>query len=228
MPELYSYTGTDVSALVKSQFGEEGDVQVTDVHVLRWINNGQREIAIRNKFLKGKYQGDLVADQAQYSFAAERVMLIDSVFVNGLPVSIIPNEEADQWVRRMDPKGTSRSSQPQVGWFYDGDLTFYPAPSSSVTGGLRMQYTKYPADLETIADTLTIPDRLYNQLIDYCLAQAQYLDTNFEAAKQNLTNFEEGLARQSQLENATPTNEYTQIQGDPDDLMYVGDGYGEW
>jgi hypothetical protein len=226
MAELYTLTGTNVATEVKAQFGEEGDVQITDAHVLRWINRGQREIAVRTRFLKSTVTKDLVAGTPTYDLGVDRLLQLDSVFVNGLPLSMMSVQEADSSIRYLDPQGTASGSQPEAGWLDNGILNLYPNPSASVTGGLRVKVIAYPADLTAIANTLTIPDRLFNQLVTYCLAQAQYLDANPEQHQRDIADFEQGLARQSEIQNAGLSSAFQQIQGDPDDGIYsTGDGY---
>lgn len=226
MPELYTQKVSDVATEVKAQFGEEGNVQVTDEHIIRWVNRGQREVAVRTQFLRGTRQINLVAGTATYDLAVTRLLRIDSVYVNGSPVRVIGVEDADRNVRYLDPQGTARAAAPDVAWVDDGILNLYPAPSASVTNGLRVKYLQYPEDIAAVGDTLTIPDRLYNALVTYCLAQAQYLDADHEQHADDMRAFEETLARQSNLQNATPANEYPQIGADPADFAYsVGDGY---
>ncbi len=228
MAELYTQTVGDIITEVKAQFGEEGDVQITDAHVIRWVNRGAREIAIRTQFLQQTVTKNLVAGTPTYDLgnATDRLMRIDSVFVSGSPVKLIPVSEADRDVRYLDPQGTAESAAPTTAWLDDGTLNLYPKPNASITNGIRVKLIAYPEPIAANADLLPVPDRLYNQLIAFCLAQAQYLDADPEQAKNAARDFEEGMARQSNLQNAAPANEYTQIQGDPDDYAYAtGDGY---
>lgn len=226
MAELYTQTVANVATEVKAQFGEEGDVQITDAHIIRWVNRGQREIAVRNRYLKGSTDINLVAGTATYDLAVTRLLQIDSVFVNGSPVQLIPVEDADRNIRYLDPESTASAAQPEVAWIDNGVLNLYPKPSLSVTAGLRVKYVQYPAAVTATGNTLGVPDRLFNQLITYCLAQAQYLDADHEQAAEDMRMFEEGLARQSNLQNVSEAAAYPQIQADPEDFAFSsGDGY---
>lgn len=234
MAELYTQTVQDLITEVKAQFGEEGDVQITDDHVIRWLNRGAREIAIRTQFLQKTVNKNLVAGTPTYDLGNEvdRLMRIDSVFVSGIPLKIIPVAEADRDIRYLDPQGTAESADPSVAWLDDNVLNLHPKPSTSVTNGIRVKLLAYPEAVTGKVDgggdpvKLPVPDRLYNQLIQFCLAQAQYLDADPEQAKNASKEFEEGMARQSNLQNASPNAEYAQVQFDPDDYAYQsGDGY---
>ena len=224
--ELYTQLVSDVATEVKAQFGEEGDVQITDAHILRWINRGQREIAVRTRFLKAQADINLVAGTATYDLEDERLLQIDSVFVSGYPIQIISVEDADRNVRYLDPEGTSSAARPEVVWLDNGVLNLHPKPSQSVTSGLRVKYLQYPAAVTATGDTLTVPDRFFNQLLKFCLAQAQYLDADHEQSSDDMREFEEGLARQSHLQNVPPAAEYPQVGYDPEDFAFSsGDGY---
>lgn len=226
MPELYSQTVQMVVDEVKAQFGEAGDVQITSENIIRWINRGSREIAVRTQFLKGEVSINTVAGQNEYDLAAEHVLRLDSVFISGSPVPIIPVEQADRVYRFIDPNETSTGSSTEAAWYDDGVIHLYPKPSVGVTNGLRVKYLKYPAAVAVVGDTLTVPDRFFNQLLQFCLAQAQYLDADHEQHQADMERFEEGLARQQNLQNANQASEYPTIGEDPADFVYsTGDGY---
>lgn len=226
MPELYTQKVSDVATEVKAQFGEEGSVQITDAHVIRWVNRGQREIAVRTRFLKASVDINIVAGTPTYDLSAERLLQLDSVFVNGSPVQLITVEDADRNVRYLDPQSSAAANQPEVAWLDDGVLNLYPKPALSVTNGLRVKYLQYPAAVTAVGNDLTIPDRFFNQLVTFCLAQAQYLDADHEQHADDMRQFEEGLARQSNLQNLPEAAAYPQVQHDPEDFAYSsGDGY---
>ena len=227
MAEITTITVREAIDEVKQQFGEEGDVQITDAHVIRWINRGAREMAIRTKYLQETVTTDLLADVATYDFATDsgRLMNIDSVQVSGNPVGIITVVEADRDVSSLDPQRQNSAPVPSRAWIDNGVLHLHPKPSMAVTGGLRIKYIAYPEKVTDAADLLPVPDRLYNTILSFCLAQAQYLDADHPQAKQATEEFEQSMARQSQLQNAPANSMYAQIQEDPDDYAYDS-GYG--
>jgi len=228
MAEITTTTVREAIDEVKAQFGEEGDVQITDAHVIRWINRGARDIAIRTKFLQKVVLKDLVADVPAYDLGndVDRLLNIDSVRVSGSPIRLITDIEADESVAYLDPESTTSAEIPSVAWIDNGVLNFHPKPSRDVTNGVRVKIIAYPAKATGPTDLIPVPDRLYNTLISFCIQQAQQLDAQPEQAKEAGREFEESMARQSQLQNSSPNSSYAQVGADPDDSAFdSGWGY---
>ena len=59
--EEFTLTGTDVADRVRSQFGDVSGAQLADTAILRWINDGQREIVNSNPILRATKLSDINA-----------------------------------------------------------------------------------------------------------------------------------------------------------------------
>lgn len=214
MPETFSYTGAQLAAEVKSQFGDTGNVQITDTLILRWINNGQRDIAKSNPWNEKVYVTNLIADQATYDLnmlmSAERVQSYSSIVAADRVLQVIPWAEYLSTIRGLTaPTGVNR--EPMYASEYGGQLTIWPTAPESVVSGLTIYYVAWPADLATITDDLTVPDRFYNALVDYVFARALQLDENFEAAAALQESHDRALAGEMQRDNMNPTDYYPSI-----------------
>jgi hypothetical protein len=214
VPETFSYTGSQVAAEVKSQFGDTGNVQINDTLILRWINNGQREIAKSNPWNEKVFETNLLADQTVYDLDAlmstNRVQSYSSIIADGEVLQVIPWAE---YLSTIAPLTTPPSSgrKAQYASEYGGKLTLWPAAGESVVSGLVIYYVAWPADLDAIGDPLTVPDRFHNALVDYVFARALELDENFEAAAAKQESHERGVAAEMQRDKMDPTDYYPAI-----------------
>jgi hypothetical protein len=214
MPETFSYTGSQLAAEVKSQFGDTGNVQINDALILRWINNGQRDIAKSNPWNEQVFATNLLADQAVYDLdalmGAERVQSFSSIVAADKVLQVIPWA---QYLSTIAAQPTPSATNREILYAseYGGKLTVWPTPSQSVVSGLTIYYVAWPADLAAIGDLLTVPDRFYNALSDYVFSRALQLDENFEAAQAMKESSDQSLAAEMQRDKMNPTDFYPSI-----------------
>jgi hypothetical protein len=220
VPETFTYLGTRLSAEVKAQFGDTGNVQITDAHILNWINNGQRQICASNPWNEKVFATNLLADQATYDLNAlmltDRVMNYSSIIIGDRRIDVIPWAEYLMKVQGSTPAvGSDRT--PILASEYGGVLTLYPTPSASTVNGITIYYVAWPEDLAALTDQLTIPDRFYNALSRYVLSQALELDENFEAAQIVLQQHQDAVSAELQRDKMDPTDFYPAVTYDGGD-----------
>jgi hypothetical protein len=218
--ESFTYTTFDVYERVRTLFGDTSGAQITDQMVVRWINDGQQEIVNNNPILKDTKYSNIVAGQAEYTFPNDKVQYIEAIYVDGRPIQPLSPEAYRQYILADDPRQIAKQDIPDVWYERNGVLTFYPTPQKNFTDGLKLEYVKMPDKVTYIStsQTLSIPDRYLNELVNYVMTQALELDENFSAADYKRTQFREGLDRQSQRENVTQIASYPQVMPDPDDF----------
>lgn len=216
--EEFTHTGTDVADRVRSQFGDVSGAQLADAAILRWINDGQREIVNSNPILRATKITDIVAGQQDYSFPNDKVLAIEAIYVSGYPIKNVSPQAAREYIISIDPTSLLNAERPEVWYERAGVITFYPVPNKSITNGLKMEYVKVPANISTFGNTLTIPDRYFNELVNYVIAQALEMDENYDAASYKNRQFREGLDRLNLKENLSQTDLYQSIL--PDALDY--------
>jgi hypothetical protein len=215
--EEYTHTGTDVADRIKAQFGDSSGAQIPDVAILRWINDGQREIVNSNPILRATKVTDYVAGQQDYSFPTDKVLTIEAIYIGGYPITAISPQEAREYIKKFDPTTNATSDTPDVWWERAGVISFYPVASSTKASGFKLEYIKVPANITVFSDYLAIPDRYFNELVNYVTAQALELDENYDAANLKTQQFREGLNRLSQKENAPSIELYVGVMPDPQD-----------
>jgi hypothetical protein len=219
--ETFTRTTLDVADRVKVSFGDTSGSQITDVMLVRWINDGQQEIVNNNAILKDTKFSNVVAGQSDYSFPSDRVQYIEALYVDGRPIRNVTPQEFRDYILREDPNLTAKADIPLLWQERAGIITFYPTPEKSFTNGLKMEFVKQPTPITNISGstTLSIPDRYLNELVSYVMAQALELDENFNAAELKRGHFREGLDRQYLRENTSQISKYPQVMADPDDYL---------
>lgn len=219
--EIYTHTGQNVADAVTQKFGDIGMVQLTNVMLLAWINDGMRKMTGEIPFLEALATTAEVAGQAQYDFAAlfaaQRIQDISQVLVEGLPVDILPWQQFQPLASVNVLQSNLVEFQSYSGAFWGTVLNLYPASQNNVAAGISVYFHQYPLELTSLASTLTVPDRFYNGLVEYVLAQALVLNENYPAAQQMLGYHEASLQRQAEKNNQTPTDFYPSVTLDPFD-----------
>lgn len=215
--ETFSFLGTDVSIRVKGQFGDTSGAQVSDDSILRWINDAQREIVNSNFLLRDTKYANIVNGQSDYSFPADKVLAIEALYVGNKFIEPVSIQMGREFALVRDPDKKRTNDFPDVWWERAGIITVYPTPNRNLTNGLKIEYLKIPTTLTALTDPLGVPDRYFNELVNYVLAQAMEMDENFSAATYKYSQFREGLNRLSYKDNMNQTDMYYQVTADSED-----------
>lgn len=217
--EEFSYIGTDVASRVRSQFGDTSGAQLADSAILLWINDGQREIVNSNPVLRATKLTDLVAGQSDYSFPNDKVLLIEAIYVDNFPIMNVTPQAAREYIMTADPDKLQNAETPEVWYERAGILTFFPVPNKSITNGIKLEYIKNPTSLTALTSAINVPDRYFNELVNYVIGQALEMDENYDAASYKQRQFRDGLDRLSNKENITQSALYESVLPDSDDFL---------
>lgn len=217
--ELFTKLVSDVITRVKTQFGDTSGAQINDEAIIRWINDGQQEIVNSNAILKAVKIGDVIANQAEYTFPTDRVQYIEALYVEGRPIKNLSPQGARDFILATDPTLLARGDYPELWYERGGIINLYPVPQKTFINGLKMEYVKMPAQVTSVTDILSVPDRYINQLVNYCMVQALEYDENYSAAQLKLGQFRDGLDRLHYKENISQSDLYPVVSPDPADYV---------
>lgn len=215
--EEFTHVGNDVASRVRSQFGDASGAQLEDASILSWINDGQREIVNSNPILRATKITDIIAGTGDYTFPNDKVLLIEAIYVSGFPIQNVTPQEARDFILSSDPQKAAVAERPEVWYERAGIITFYPTPSKSATNGLKLEYIKNPTQLASLTDALGIPDRYFNELVNYTISKALEMDENYDAAAYKQRQFRDGLDRLANKDSSVEGAHYAQIAADPND-----------
>lgn len=214
----------DVATRVKRTFGDDAGVQVTDDDIIRWINDAQLEISVANEdLLETVGTADIIANQADYSMPAD-INQLRSLMYDNMRIKYLSFNEFNEYLDGFKDPTNYGSGIPQVFMIYGSTVTLFPAPNQSITGGLRIYYAKHPALVANLADTLGVPTRYHNTIVDYCLKMAYEMDENPEMSQMKEGQFASSVQKLKSQEKSTQEY-YPRITTLPEDEMFVDGMY---
>lgn len=197
----------ELETRVKRQFGDMAGTQITNDDIIRWANDAQRDIVMRNEtVLQTISATDAVAEQQEYAFPDDLLVLrgihykrmdADPAFYKLRGMSF---QEFDEYIDGWD--GTAYGpSHPIVYMTYANTINLFPIPVSSGTGNIKIIYSRQPTDLVSDTDDIDLPLAYHNAVVEYCLARAYELDEDWNAANVKETQYNTTVNLNKEREN---------------------------
>jgi hypothetical protein len=181
-------TVADIVIRVNRVFGDESAVQIQQADIIRWINDAQREAVMQHENLLPK-EGtlDTVANTATYTLPADcftlgAVYLRQSTSSSYYMLRSFSRERMDSSIDGWQGPDYGTATPQVYTRGADGTITLFPTPDASVTGGLRLSYSKYAPDVVNTTDDISIPAYYYGYVEQYCLMKAYEMDEDWESA----------------------------------------------
>lgn len=183
---------------VKRLFGDESGVQLESGDILRWANQGLREIVVRNKVLKASSTTATVVGTDLYTFPDQDIYEIASMQLDGQLLPNVDYAEAERQILSADPHKTE-TGRPQYWYTWGNEFWLWPVPDTVLP--ITLRYTKVPTKLTgTDSEVLEISDEYFPVLVDYILGKAYEMDEDWTAAQNKATAFENGINTQGEKE----------------------------
>lgn len=218
--ERKTKTVQDVLLSVKRQFGDESGVQITDSDIIRWVDDAQREISMNNPEINAAIVSINITAGTNLIPLLTNIPDIDhivSIHYKGQILNHMSFLKAQEYIIKQN--SDTETGVPSIWYEYAGTVNLYPVPNEDVTGGLKVFYSKAPAEIVTVGDVLSVPDSYFNAIVIHCMKQASAMDENFSAAQAYDQQFEVSMQK---LANRTQTqsNTYPTITLLPEDTDY--------
>lgn len=199
----------DVKSRVRRSFGDEASVQINDSDLIAWANDAQSLIVDKNKSLKAVADSMSVKGQAEYTFPSPQISQVEAILYDGQPLKNVDIAVAMNTIMRDDPLQEDEGTP--LSWYeFAGKFVLYPKPGEEKQ--IRVFYTKYPEDLVTDSQLLSVPNKYFNAVVDYCLWKAYELDEDWQAAAAKENHFRISLEEQSEEEREAENITYPVIQ----------------
>ena len=189
-----TFTGKNVADAVLHVFGDQAQVQLDDAKLITFINMGQREIIINNPVNKKSGTTSTVAGQSVYDISSLKALDITSVRYKGRPLQYKSFQEAEEYIISQDPENVTQSD-PILWYTWENKLNLYPVPAGDLADGLTIFYTQDFTPITNLGNTLAVPDRYFNALVQYVLSQAYEMDEDVQNAAFKLQQFDSSVAK---------------------------------
>jgi hypothetical protein len=216
--ESYTRTVQEVIEAVTRQVGDEAEIQFQQADIIRWVNQAQLEITIKNNTINEvSAVTNIIAGQDKYPILSDAAFAdlnkINTILFDGRPLKNLNFQEAMEYII-----GNSSDGTPSIWYVKTGVLSLWPKPDVAITGGLTIYYNKKPAKVTSAGDTLGVPDSFFNAVIQYVTGQAQEMDENWQAAAVKQQQFEVSVNSQQYM-TVEQTAYYPSIIQDPEDFI---------
>lgn len=171
----------EIKSRVMRTFGDEAGAQVTSEDILRWINDGQMEIAGANHLLEQKATANIVVGQAVYASPVD-VLEIWALRYNNYKLRPMSMQQADEYITNFEDSSNYQKGASGIFWVWENQINLYPVPDASATAGLTIYYSRIPKQVTADADIPELPVSYHPRIVEYCLKQAYELDEDYQAA----------------------------------------------
>jgi hypothetical protein len=182
---------SDIATRVRRTFGDDAGILITDADILRWINDAQREIAVKANLLQVRATTAVAPGVNEVAVPAN-ILRLHSVKFQNVKLIALSQNEADQFDLGAVPT-TSRAT-PTHYWLFANTLTLYPAPNTTDPDDLKMYYTRTPVEVTALGDTPELPVEYHNRIVEYCAAQAAEMDNDNGRYQLKMGQFEAGVS----------------------------------
>lgn len=218
----------DVVTRVKRTFGDEAGVQISDLDIIRWINDAQEEIVLTNEgLMETVSSADTVQNQGEYDFPPG-LSVLRSLKYKGFRLKNLSFAEFNEYIdgyTAPDSVTNYGTGVPDMFMVWNEKISLFPIPDESVTDGLTIYYMRHPPEVVNMADALTVPLNYHNSVVNYCLQQAYELDEDYQKAGIKKGQFDETMMKLNDRNKWTSQEYYPSITTLPQDENFGGFGY---
>lgn len=189
----------DVISRVTRTFGDESNAQITEADIIRWINDGQNEIAQVQELLESTATTVTTAGRVDYDLP-DTLVRLKAVYYDDMKLPNLSTQEFDEWIRQWND-GSKGSGDSYVYTSWGNKVTLFPAPVDEKE--LKLYFSCFPKPVSAKTDDLSLPLRYHNRIVEYVLQQAFELDENWDAASykgQQLSNSMSNVLGDEQLD----------------------------
>lgn len=212
----------EILTSVQREFGDEAGVQLTEADVIRWINQGMRQIVMQNEnlLLVEAVQSTLAGIQS-YPEPVDLLILkgvhyraantTQYLKLKGYELSTF-NEIVDGWDGSTEGGGV-----PVAYTVVNTSIKLWPVPSSTIASALKVYYNRSPVDVTATSDTPELPLLYHDALVKHCMLQAYKMDEDWDAAGNQVADLDRDINTLRGRESWKIQGTYSTITVLPDD-----------
>lgn len=191
----------EIITAVQRQFGDESEVQVKKLDIIRWANQAGIDIARKTECVQDHAQTSSLTSDNSYTLP-ENYLGIRRVTYDDIVLQPTSMEIIDQDMPSRD-KAPVQTGTPVQYYIWANTLYLHPAPQAGGTGNLDIFYYRTPALVSGNEDIIEIPAYYHEDVIRYCLARAKELDNDHDVSRVVMQEYNERIV-QSMYEQQNP------------------------
>jgi len=220
----------EVATRVKTIFGDNDSIQLTDDSINNWMTDAQTEIALAASLLQVK--ASAIGTMPSMEMPADMLelhavwWLNDTTSGNEFYEPLKFMSFADAQLTAPD-NGQSGALVPVSYWIFGNTLTFVPY-IPGVGGSVNLFYTKQPTSITAVNREFDIPVSYHPRILEYCLKQAYEMDENYEASAYKTTEFKDNLTEMIDQDAWGQHASYPTISVRPEDGGLEAGSYYAW
>lgn len=168
----------DIISRVKTTFGDEAGVQVTDAKIYNWLTDAVREAGAQDANLLQSIASGTVSSSSNKIAWPTDLLTFQALYIEDKKVPYFTVQQLDQaginWYNQDQIRGTP------IAWTRMGaDIYVFPLPDKTLN--YRILYSKNPVAITSSSSPIDLPDYYFNYLVDFCLMRAYEMDEDWEA-----------------------------------------------
>lgn len=185
-----------IKEYIKRQFGDESGYQLTDEDIVKWANQAQMEIISKNKVLRSISTQTIPAEEYIFDKPEDSMQILSLRYDNSLMDSV-GFDEFQSMGYPID--GVHKPEGLPSYWTMLGDKLMVGGISKDAAT-ITLVYVPQPQQVFNDGDTLQLPDRYYDRILEFVMSKAYEMDENWDAHKIQRNLFEDNLLRLSNAE----------------------------
>lgn len=211
---------SEIQTRVLRQYGDQFQGRIKTDDIIRWVNDGMRQLVIKNELLQVRATISLVADQFEYTQPVNILNLLAVTF-RGTPLQGLGFSEFLHLTQDADG---DIQGVPTHFTLFAGNIRVYPKPTSVQAGeSLQIFYLRIPTNVTVVGDTPEVPTVYHERLVEYCLAQAAEFDEDTARYQFKMNEFDQRSAEMKDRIEWTERDQYPTISAKPEE--YGDDSY---
>lgn len=191
----------DIKRRATNLLGDDAKLVFEDPDLIDFINDAQVDLCRKTDILRGTAIINVVAATEFYALPVDFIE-IQRVTLNGNKLRKTTWQEIDLFDPNKDvsvPAGTPSYYHREGNQIY-----LYPVPSTSVTGGLKVYYSRTPTAVAIDTDTPEIPLSMHEDLVIRVIAKGHEQVEDFVASQQKLAEYDKAITlSQEQAQEGT-------------------------
>ena len=181
-----STTGATLITQVRYLLNDTGTNPFSDdTELLRWINDGIEDIAIKTHSLENTESISLIADTIEYSIVSTTYIAVKAVhYVNASSESVALKRGPPAMVGRVPEDYEAAADRLPKFWYdWNGKLGVYPSLSAVTTETVTLYLVELPAAIAS-GGTIPTPKIFDNALRAFVISRAYYKDRQYAKSAQ--------------------------------------------